>query len=447
MKRIMTNRHGVIVAIILSCLSVWTVQCVAAGKEKTTEDRQSANEHWKKHVVRRLNKDAGETRIIAQGQILTESWNRVTVSPQLVYLPAKKQVMMVMSCDYDELMFIPGMIDKSMLHHSMVLHSDDEGATWSDPEYVHTDADGKPDSGLGLGLTYLGDGKLILYTHEPKVRWFSQDYGKTWGNTVPIAPAPNGKKWMQWDPVLVDKDPKTGKVVRLMETGYSGSATGTADLLITHSQAYVRFSTDEGRTWSKAIIVPEWFGVDEVCPVRARNGNIVATCRTDPPAEYREHHFDHYEGLGVSISKDNGYTWSKVNMLYDWGRHHANTVLMPNGDIVVSYVVRLGYPDTDDGYPQFGVEAVVSRDNGETWDLDHRYILASWVGNQKTSSSPGEKLKSGGWQASPHTTSSVVLPSGSILTAYGTGYRQQSKGYEPFYGPRDIGLVKWNIDK
>ena len=142
-------------------------------------------------------------------------------------------------------------------------------------------------------------------------------------------------------------------------------------------------------------------------------------------------------------------------MLHDWGRHHAGPVLMPNGDIVVSYVVRLGYPDTDDGYPQFGVEAVVSRDNGETWDLDHRYILASWVGNQKTSSSPAGKLKSGGWQASPHTTSSILLPSGSILTAYGTGYRQQSKGFEPrygpagdiFYGPRDTGLVKWNIDQ
>ena len=55
MKRIMTNRHGVIVAIILSCLSVWTVQCVAAGKEKTTADRQSANEHWKKHNFDKIN--------------------------------------------------------------------------------------------------------------------------------------------------------------------------------------------------------------------------------------------------------------------------------------------------------------------------------------------------------------------------------------------------------
>jgi len=446
LKRIMTNRPVVIVAIALGCLSVGTVQRVPAGEAETTEERQPAQQ-WKKHVVRRLNQGAADTEIVAQGQIFTESWNRVTVSPQLVYLPEKKQIIMVLSCDYDALMFQPGMIDKSMLHHAMVLYSDDEGATWTDPVYLHTDADGKPDCGLGLALTYLGDGKLILYSHRPNRRWFSSDYGKTWGDPVPTDPAPNGKKWNAWHPALVDKDPKTGQVTRVMEFGYSGAASGTAGLSQTHSQAYVRSSTDEGRTWSDPITVPEWFGTDEVCPVRARNGNIVATCRTDPPPEYREYDFDHFEGLGVSISKDNGTTWSKVKMLYDWGRHHASTVLMPNGDIVVSYVVRLGYADTDEGYPQFGIEAIVSRDHGETWDMDHRYILASWVGNQKTSSSPAGKLKSGGWQAGPHTTSSILLPGGSILTAYGTYYRQQEKGYEPFYGPRDTGLVKWSIDQ
>ena len=97
------------------------------------------------------------------------------------------------------------MMDKSMLHHAMVLFSNDEGETWTDPVYVHTGADGRPDCGLSQALTYLGGGKLMMYTHEPRVRWFSDDYGKTWDKTVPIAPAPNGQKWMPWDPALVDR--------------------------------------------------------------------------------------------------------------------------------------------------------------------------------------------------------------------------------------------------
>lgn len=36
--------------------------------------------------------------------------------------------------------------------------------------------------------------------------------------------------------------------------------------------------------------------------------------------------------------------------------------------------------------------------------------------------------------------------SGSILTAYGTHYRAVQEGWEPFYGPRDTGLVKWDLN-
>jgi len=59
-------------------------------------------------------------------------------------------------------------------------------------------------------------------------------------------------------------------------------------------------------------------------------------------------------------------------MLYEYGRHHPSLVLMPDGDIVMTYVVRKGgYVDSKDGFPQFGVEAIVSHDHGRTWDLDH----------------------------------------------------------------------------
>ncbi|GIT30225.1 MAG: hypothetical protein Ct9H300mP1_22710 [Planctomycetaceae bacterium] len=109
---------------------------------------------------------------------------------------------------------------------------------------------------------------------------------------------------------------------------------------------------------------------------------------------------------------------------------------MPNKDIVMTYVVRLGYVDDKDGFPQFGIEAVVSHDHGVNWDLDHRYLLHVWSGKRK-----GETY----WWPSSQSTSSTLLPDGSILTAFGTGYRIQA-GKDSPQAPRDVGLVKWRLN-
>jgi hypothetical protein len=52
--------------------------------------------------------------------------------------------------------------------------------------------------------------------------------------------------------------------------------------------------------------------------------------------------------------------------------------------------------------------------------------------------------------AAPQNTSSILLPDGSILTAFGTGFRSQRVrsglggfGYSPV--PFDIGLVRWRV--
>jgi hypothetical protein len=73
--------------------------------------------------------------------------------------------------------------------------------------------------------------------------------------------------------------------------------------------------------------------------------------------------------LGVSISRDGGNTWSEVTTLFEWGRHHPGMVVLPDGDIVMTYVVRRGYPDTAEGFPQMGIEAVVAATLGRpgTW--------------------------------------------------------------------------------
>ena len=259
---------------------------------------------------------------------------------------------------------------------------------------------------------------------------------------MPLEPTPDGKPWAIWDPPMVDRDVQTGKILRLVETGYAWFLP--PEVTTAHQQAYLRFSTDEGQTWSRATKVPQWEAVSEVAVMRAANGHMVAACRTDIPTRMEGETLDHYEGLGISISADDGRTWSAVRKLYDWGRHHPSLLLLPSGEIVMTYVVRKGYIDTPEGFPQFGIEAVVSRDHGQTWDLDHRYLLHTWVGNRKGSNQnlPGPQA----WWASCQATSTVLLPEGTILTAFGTGYRSQPNA-QGMSAPRDVGLVRWRLNE
>ena len=382
---------------------------------------QVAVAEWTPHLVRQLNGSAPEIRIPGKLQIVTEAWNRVVAVPYIVYMPEKDRLLMLLSCDYP--------------HQAMVLSSNDHGANWTKPAFVHVDDKGKPDTGMGISLTYLDKGEVILTAGK---RWFSSDYGATWGTAIPVDPMPNKKPWNAWDPMLVERDAATGAITRLAETGYDVDWNAyQAAKGANYSFAHLRFSTDRGRTWTSGVQIPQWRGVSEVALLRAANGDLVAACRTDIPPKFKGQTLDHHEGLAVSISKDGGRSWSKLEKLFDWGRHHPSMLLMPNRDIVITYVVRLGYVNAPNGMPQFGIEAVVSHDNGATWDLDHRYLLHVWTGNRKDENA---------WWASSQCTSSVLLPDGNLLTAFGTGYRSQptpAVANQP--KPRDVGLVLWRL--
>ena len=369
-------------------------------------------------TVTQLNGSAERIRLPAQFRILTESWNRCVTVPYMVYMPEKDRLLMLVSCEYP--------------HRAFVMTSDDHGDRWTEPRPVSVDNDGRPAGSMGTGLAYLGDGQAVCGSSG---RWFSRDYGNTWGDSVAVPPTCDGRGWNTWDPPLVERD-ETSNVTRLTETGYAWLHPPEVERA--HQQGYIRFSTDAGKTWSESIKVPQWQEVSEVALIRAGNGDLLGFCRTDIPHRLDET-IDHFEGLGVAVSKDDGRTWSTVEKLYDWGRHHPSPLRLPNNDIVMTYVVREGYVEDGNGFPQFGVEAVVSHDHGRTWDLDHRYILHAWVGNRKRG--PHD------WWANCIGTSSVPLPDGSILTVFGTGYRSQAGvKKENDFTPRDIGLVRWRLN-
>ena len=79
-------------------------------------------------------------------------------------------------------------------------------------------------------------------------------------------------------------------------------------------------------------------------------------------------------------------------------------------------------PDAD-GVARFGIEAIVSRDHGKTWDLDHRYLLVTWKGDAS--------LKEA-WRASGQRTGTVLLRDESLVTAFGAWYR-------------NIVVVRWRL--
>ena len=376
----------------------------------------------REHVVLQLNEERAPVALPAEMQWISEPWYKKKEDenaqmPYLAYLPEKDRVLML--------------VETHQPICTAFIFSDDHGKSWSERKWLSTDAQGQP-QGVALGLTNLGGGKLMAYSENAvQNRWRSDDYGQTWSS---LAIQDTVAERYIWGPLLVLRDSQ-GRVRRILEASWRPTGVPWASSEGFYSQAYLRGSVDEGRTWSDETKVPQWIGVNEVSLIRAANGDLVAACRTDYPKRFAHHGLDHYGGLAVSISKDEGKSWSDLEPLYEWGRHHPSMVLLPNGDILMTYVVRLGYPATHEGWPQFGVEAILSRDNRQTWDKEHRYLLASWVGNV---------LGPRAWFCSVQSTSTVLLPDGMILTAFGTGFRNAS---DAPVCKMDVALVRWRIDE
>ena len=375
----------------------------------------------KMHEIEQLNGKAPRIKLEAYVQVITEGWDMdrwTAIDPYLVYMPEKDRLLLLIT----RRDFTAGDLNPWGRNRPMLLHSDNHGDTWSQPRPL--DAGSNEVEGESYSLSYLGDGKVVFLCPQTEAWWISRDYGERWERL-------SAARGYAWNPPFVDADPSTGKVRRLIDSFSLPSGGG----------AYMRVSLDEGQTWGEDIKVPQWRGFGELAFARAANGDVVAAGRSESPKRFHGLN-DGYGGMGVSISKDDGRTWSDFNMLYDWGRHHSSMVRLSTGELVMSYLVRRGYPDTPDGqFHQFGEEAVVSFDNGQTWDLDHRYILYKYHGSiNRRENSAGE--------GDPQNTSSVVLPNDEIVTVFGIGPRTGNSAYEVHhYYPRDIGLVRWRINR
>jgi hypothetical protein len=359
---------------------------------------------WKEHFVKRGDGQGGYTCLAAQQQVLPLYDGCPTVPHGLATM------------DNGEVMCaaITQPLVGGQPEQTLITFSADGGATWA--EYIVLDGiHTRP-----MMLVYLGRGEVTFESGDTteQLRLYSHDYGRTWDERVAAQPAPDGQTLGFEGSPLVDRD-EQGNAIRIAQTGQTLEGAAPNYKI----REYIRWSEDGGRTWPRVDSPEAWrttetydgktfdFSCNEGALVRAANGDLVAALRTWVPPEFHHHPYfvDCLEGTAVSISKDDGATWSPNKMLFEGGRHHPTLLRMANGDLVMVLIRRIDFSNGKLVSYRRGCDAVISRDHGETWDVEHLYVLDDFLYCK------GEDWMRG---ACGHI-SSTLLPDGSILTGYG----------------------------
>ena len=262
---------------------------------------------------------------------------------------------------------------------TVILYSDDDGMSWSQPRRI----DGYRTTPMNLGGSRL---MLRGWTGtnddtEPFALWFSDDCGETWSEPE-LVPNLSGDRKVYTD-VPLNFVIENG-IVRFLF--FTQLRPGTAVTLM-------RSYDSTRHEWGEPFFFPESWHTSEASLIRAANGDLVAAFRSSRPGIPAPS--DHWRSIITSRSTDDGKTWSEPDVHFLYGYVHESFLGLPDGRIVLTYAARLGELD---GRLYHGIEAVLSHDNGITWDWERRFILFR------------------GTEGCMHSPQSVLLSDGRILT-------------------------------
>jgi hypothetical protein len=281
-----------------------------------------------------------------------------------------------------------------------LIRSRDSGESWTAPVAI-LDSD-EDDRNPVLGQ--LDDGTLVLSYScywaygidekhpdgEPKHEaWFTRsiDAGHTWEEPKRV-PVPPG--------FAATGSPGGGQKAIQLADGtaiFTGGLCRTINAPVYGEPALFR-SSDNGRTWGDCTLFSLGVCDEEVALLELPSGRLLSALRGGG-----------IQGAAtwVSESDDAGRTWSRpARKITDEWHHPADLLLLSDGAVLMTFGSR---------HPPFGVRALLSHDQGRTWDNHHAIVFVD---------------NCDGTDCGYPTT--IGLPDGFLLTVY---YRTSSK--EPYF--------------
>ena len=248
--------------------------------------------------------------------------------------------------------------------------SSDGGRSW-------TMVNDKGPRGKEMSLVTLRDGAVVV-VGSPFLR--SEDEGLSWNSYE------TGIDGLQGTHSLLEEDDGSLSFfagIRTFGTENERMALANGSVSAKDappSQAYLLRSYDGGRTWKERIEVPAWQRPEgffcEAHVLRRPNGHLLCASRCpgtvprkderppyepSPPWDETGDHFVMRESL------DGGRTWSGHWDVLEYSCVHPHMLNLPDGRILMTYTAY---------YIPFGIFAVLSDDEGRTFDMEHPIQLA-----------------------------------------------------------------------
>ena len=271
-----------------------------------------------------------------------------------------------------------------------VMHSDDEGLTWSKPETLID----TPDDDRHPAILELDDGTLLCTFYASRFPSIAQakymrshDGAKTWTEPMDVPGKPEGTAF------------GNGPAIQLADGAVVWVLQGRFDPSHPHRHVAACRSTDRGKTFEVASIVKSDHDMDgEPTVARLPDGRLVMAIRREGD---------------MCWSNDGGRTWEQSNST-GWGIYDPHLLQMPNGVLALFH----------GSYNKGGIRVLLSPDGGRTWH------------------GPGEKSgKPYGYSVDPSVygySHAMVLPDGTAYVVYlhTGGHRPGDARTEALWGLR-----------